>query len=243
MATSLNSTTLSAALDIKSGVMTVASATNLSAPVANVMQQAYIIGPGQKRGELVSIIGVSSTAISIQRLDQFKAFWPSGSIVLIGPVPSAGTLAGGMFFAGGFQEYDPVGSNASPASNSANAILYTPWVNVNTGNQWIWSTVLSCWVPGFNNLEDAPAVTAAVTSAAPATLPSGPLFHVTGTAAIVTWTLPVGFTHGSFTVIPDGVFTWTAAGNIALAGTAVVNKALTFTWDGTNSKFIPSYIA
>jgi hypothetical protein len=47
----------------------------------------------------------------------------------------------------------------------------------------------------------------------------------------------------SFTIIPDGAFTWTTAGNIALAGTAVVNKALTFLWDAKNSKWVPNYIA
>jgi len=76
------------------------------------------------------------------------------------------------------------------------------------------------------------------------TLPSGPLFHVTGTNAITGWTIPVGFAGGSFTVIPDAVFTWTAVGNIALAGTAVVSKALTFTYDGNAAKvWFPSYIA
>lgn len=71
--------------------------------------------------------------------------------------------------------------------------------------------------------------------------PSGELFHVTGTTAIATINVPfVGF-NGSITIIPDGIFTWTTAGNIALAGTAVVNKALTMTYDATTSKWYPSY--
>jgi hypothetical protein len=44
-------------------------------------------------------------------------------------------------------------------------------------------------------------------------------------------------------LIPTGVFTWTTAGNIALAGTAVVSKALTMTYDATTTKWYPSYIA
>ena len=33
-----------------------------------------------------------------------------------------------------------------------------------------------------------------------------------------------------WTVIPGGAFTWDTAGNIAVAGTAVVNRVLTFTY-------------
>jgi hypothetical protein len=69
-------------------------------------------------------------------------------------------------------------------------------------------------------------------------------FHVTGTNAITGWTNPAGLQDGArFSVIPDGVFTWTAAGNIALAGTAVVSKLLDFQWDATTGKWYPSYIA
>ena len=98
------------------------------------------------------------------------------------------------------------------------------------------------WVAGFNNPEPNKGPTAAVASAAGAILPSGPLFHVTGALAVTGFTIPVGFAGGSFVVIPDGAFTWTTAGNIAVAGTAVVNRALTFTWDSSVSKFNPSYV-
>lgn len=69
-------------------------------------------------------------------------------------------------------------------------------------------------------------------------------FHITGALAITGFTNPTGIQDGaSFDVIPDGTFTWTAAGNIALAGTAVVSKTLTFKWDATTAKWYPSYIA
>lgn len=78
----------------------------------------------------------------------------------------------------------------------------------------------------------------AVSSAATIT-PTGPVFHVTGTAAIATINLPyTGFT-GTITLIPDGIFTTGTGGNIALASTAVVSKAMTMTYDGT--KWFPSY--
>jgi hypothetical protein len=53
--------------------------------------------------------------------------------------------------------------------------------------------------------------------------------------------MPVGFAGGSFTIIPDGAFTWTTAGNIAIAGTAVVGVPITFTYDSYLGKFYPAY--
>jgi hypothetical protein len=47
---------------------------------------------------------------------------------------------------------------------------------------------------------------------------------------------------GSITLIPTGAFTWTTAGNIAVAGTAVVNRALTMVYDSGTAKWYPSYV-
>lgn len=98
----------------------------------------------------------------------------------------------------------------------------------------------------YRKAQERPRVRGANTaSAAGAVAPpqGADYFHVTGTAAITGWTNPTGLQDGaSFTVIPDGIFTWTAAGNIAVAGTAVVSRALTFTWDATTSKWYPSYV-
>lgn len=66
--------------------------------------------------------------------------------------------------------------------------------------------------------------------------------YVSGTAAINTITTPFGGNNGYLTIIPTGIFTWTTAGNIAIAGTAVVNRALIFTYDVTAVKWYPSYI-
>jgi hypothetical protein len=72
--------------------------------------------------------------------------------------------------------------------------------------------------------------------------PTGAIFHVTGTTAVVTINIPYTGFNGTITIIPDGIFTWTTAGNIALAGTAVVSKALTMTYDSTTAKWYPSYV-
>lgn len=86
---------------------------------------------------------------------------------------------------------------------------------------------------------------AATTIASAATIaPTKSITFISGTAAVVTITAIAPFTTGggTITLIPTGVFTWTTAGNIALAGTAVVSRALTMTYDSTATKWYPSYV-
>lgn len=73
---------------------------------------------------------------------------------------------------------------------------------------------------------------------------SGKLFHVTGTTATATITPPTNFIEGSITVIADGVWTWTAAGNIVVAGTVTTaGSSVTFTFDRATNKWSPSRLA
>ena len=235
MSLALTQTTLSAPLLANQSVMTVAAATGISNPVNGYLQKLYIIDPDGQRGELVAVTAVVGTQVSISRLDEFRSGHYTGAIIIIAPLDQT---------VESFHEYDPVGR---PSTLNGSAVQVTPFINIVTGRQWLQGLVGAsgsfCWVPGWNNGLVPPGPTAAVASAAGVVLPTGPLFHITGALAITGFTLPVGFTGGSFTVIPDGVFTWTAAGNIALAGTAVVSKALTFTWDANAAKWYPSYIA
>lgn len=69
--------------------------------------------------------------------------------------------------------------------------------------------------------------------------PTGQVFHVTGTTAVATIHLPFTGFKGTIVLIPDAAFTTTTAGNIGIASTAVVGKALHMTFDGT--KWYPSY--
>jgi len=86
---------------------------------------------------------------------------------------------------------------------------------------------------------------AATTIASAATIaPTKSITFISGTAAVVTITASTSFSTagGTITLIPTGAFTWTTAGNIAVAGTAVVNRALTMTYDSGTSKWYPSYV-
>ena len=89
------------------------------------------------------------------------------------------------------------------------------------------------------NTAAAPTIASATTIA-----PTAPITFISGTAAVVTITAPAPISTGggTITVIPTGAFTWTAAGNIAILGTAVVSRALTFTYDATTTKWYPSYV-
>lgn len=85
-------------------------------------------------------------------------------------------------------------------------------------------------------------VGAAIASVAGVITPTARKQHVTGALAI-TGITATGFADGdTWTVIPDGAFTWTNATNIAVAGTAVVNRQLDFVWDATAVKWYPSYV-
>ena len=195
--------------------------------------------------EVMAVVSINGTTLQVQRgfMGTLAAPHVSGAMVLYGRANWFYTADPGA------TPGAPGGAVSGVACTAAN-VFVSPYVNVRTGSQWLCSTITGTWVPGFNNsaYPAGLAPTTAVASVAGSTLPSGALFHVTGTNAITGWTIPLGCNATavggcSFTVIPDAICTWTAAGNIALAGSCVVNKALTFTWDAKNSKWIPSYIA
>lgn len=98
----------------------------------------------------------------------------------------------------------------------------------------------------------APAVIGfSATDAVAPTVPSGstitplkPIAFISGTTVVNTISVPsvMLLTGGTITLIPTGAFTWTTAGNIAVAGTAVVSKALIMTYDYGTGKWYPSYV-
>jgi hypothetical protein len=110
--------------------------------------------------------------------------------------------------------------------------LVTPVIGAATGT----SLVLS----SFNAVSAAAPTIASATTIAPTT----PIAFVSGTTAVVTITAPspISVGGGAVVLIPTGAFTWTTAGNIAVAGTAVVSRTLTMTYDVTTTKWYPSYV-
>ena len=95
----------------------------------------------------------------------------------------------------------------------------------------------------FSGLQATTAAAPTIASAA-TIAPTKSITFISGTAAIVTITPPAPISTGGGTIvfIPTGIFTWTAAGNIAVAGTAVVSRALSLTFDVTTAKWYPSYV-
>jgi hypothetical protein len=233
----LTATSLSAAVtDTSKTTFTLASSTGVTANSTVLWVED---GPGGN-GEAVFVNSVGSGGqVVVQRGygGSLADLHLSGSVVLIG-APAA------------FVSRDPSGSCTAASS-------YTPTVNIvggadglKGGNQWICSSITSSWVPGYFNTQRPAGVTTLVASVAGATNPSGPLFHVNGTNAITAWgsstSAGLGAGGGSatqpygapFCVIPDAAFTWTATNNIAVAGTAVANLVVCFTFDGTNKKYV-----
>lgn len=91
---------------------------------------------------------------------------------------------------------------------------------------------------GFSDVgASIPTLASATTIALPLTT-----CFVSGVTAVVTITPPADFVNGGqITLIPTGLWSTTTAGNIALATTAVVNKALILTYDVVSAKWYPSY--
>jgi hypothetical protein len=84
----------------------------------------------------------------------------------------------------------------------------------------------------------APTIASASTIA-----PAKQVSFVSGTTTISTITAPspISAGGGQITLIPTGLWSTDTAGNIALATTAVVSKALILTYDTTTGKWYPSY--
>jgi len=154
--------------------------------------------------------------------------------------PALGTVASGNISActsTGIVLTSPVlGTVASgniSACTSTSMVMVTPVIGAATGT--------SLTLSSFNATNAAAPTIASATTIAP----TKQITFISGTAAVVTITAaaPISAGGGTITLIPTGIFTWTTAGNIALAGTAVVSKALTMTYDVTTTKWYPSYVA
>lgn len=91
----------------------------------------------------------------------------------------------------------------------------------------------------LDQAQGSSGVGAVLTQAANVIAPTSQIHHVAA-GLIKTITVPAGMQQGgTIFLVPDAAFTTDATGNISLASTAVINKTLAMTWDGT--KWNPSY--
>lgn len=237
--TPLTETTISVAVPPTGNFVTLASVSGVSVGTI-LFAEDGTSGNASGRSEAMIVVTVPSSGTTVQVIRGYDQTTPvghiSGAPIIFGP-------------ASAFGEVEPTGS----CTAGSGYFQYVPYINLRTGNQWLCSPITGAVVPGFFNVDAPAGLTTAVASVAGATLPSGPLFHVTGINAITAWgsSTSLGTIGGAgshtdvigapFCVIPDGAFTTTATNNIAKASTAVVNQMMCFTFDQTNKKYVPSY--
>lgn len=112
----------------------------------------------------------------------------------------------------------------------------------------VWEVLFSGNMAFYTNLIvtglKATAAAAPTIASAGTIAPTKEITVISGAAAIATITppSPISLTGGSVKFIPTGLWTWTNAGNIAIAGSAVVSRVIEFTWDVTLAKWYPSYV-
>ena len=89
----------------------------------------------------------------------------------------------------------------------------------------------------------ATGVTAPTIASAGTIAPTTSITFISGTTTINTITAPSGIasTGGQITLIPTDLWSTGTSGNIALATTAVVNRALIMIYDAQTAKWYPSY--
>lgn len=231
-----------------SSSVTLAACSGVAAPLLPGTPVSYILIGREVEGVLTWNASTCSGLVYRGYLSTQASPHVSGDMVLIAPVYQTTLGQGGNPTPNGFFQQDPPLNGACTAANTP----ATPWVNVLSGAQWLCSSITGTWVPGFVNplSPQSEGQTATVASAAGAILPSGPLFVVSGSAAITGFTIPVGCNATavgacSFTIISaaGSTWTWTAAGNIMTAGTGTAGKTFTFVWSASLSKFVPSALS
>jgi len=251
--TSLTQTTLAGAVtgpSLYSGTsptlqtfICLASVTGISAPILPGTPVSVIYVDREAMG--VWTVNTTSGCLTVNRgyLGTQASPHVTGQMVLVAVLYQTTLGTGGNPLPSGlFQQDPPQGGTCTAAGIPA-----TPWVNVLTGAQWLCS-VAGTWVPGFNNplSTSSPGLVSTTAASTGAQVIPGPYFALSGTNAITSFTIPVGFNataggYGSFCIYPTGAFTTTATNNIVNATTAVVGKLLCYTWNPTTSKFANSY--
>ena len=154
-----------------------------------------------------------------------------------GPFTSTSTMTGGLVVVGGIASYRNaiIGTSMSILGTDTSTSTTTGALTV-AGGIGIAGDVI---IKGLTASGSAALTIASASTIAPAAA----ITFVSGTSTISTITAPspISLTGGQLTLIPTGVWSISTSGNVALASTAVVNKALIITFDSGTSKWYPSY--
>lgn len=118
-------------------------------------------------------------------------------------------------------------------------ILYMMQKDIDTATIWARAVAqIEAFLVGPKITGAAAPIIASGTTIAP----TKEISFVSGTTTIQTITPPSSIIGGGkITLIPTGLWATGTSGNIAIASTAVVSKALTLTYDATTTKWYPSY--
>ena len=132
------------------------------------------------------------------------------------------------------------GNFTTLTENSVATVIQT---DIGTGaneiplNQYLGKLAYEDVVGLFATLNPAPTIASAATIQ-----PLAPITFISGTTTINTITVPAEFVGGGqITLIPTALWSTGTSGNIAIATTGVVSKALILTYDATTTKWYPSY--
>ncbi len=133
----LVSTTITADMAKNATSMRVVATTGMNAPTAGVpASMLYIIDQGEAVGQLVQVQSISGLTVRFtpRGSGAIGNAHLSGAVVLIATTPDW------------FYTSNPSGPCAGSNVNIAN--ITTPYLNTNTGQQWLCSSVTSTWVAG-----------------------------------------------------------------------------------------------
>lgn len=230
--TALTTTTLGAAIDSVQQSLTVASATGITAQGTGATFQYFLIDR-----EILSVRGLpgASTTVTVTRGQNGTRATSHISGASVTVVPAINNPQ--------FVNYVPSGQCTRSALTYVPLVVGGSVVQGANGSTYdcLGTTTAGQWAQTNDNGTAVIGATMASTAGVLG-LPTGTYVKISGTNAITGITLPAGAAVGFvLSVEPTGIFTWTTATNIILAGTAVVGKILYFVWNG--AKWVPSYIA
>jgi hypothetical protein len=156
-----------------------------------------------------------------------------------------GRLSGGIL-AGGGNVCVGKGAVVGSASNNFSIVIGNDAQGFGTGTTTIGDPGNTVATRLYGVIATGSAAPTALTISAGTIAPVKPIVFVSGSGTLTTITAPIGISGsgGQITIIPSTGATWVTSasgGNIALASTAVVGKALIMTYDSGTTKWYPSY--